>query len=96
METKNRQDVLNQIKNKKKEERIRQKAVAEQRERVYNDMVAYEKKHRRERKIAPKDSFISLQHINKIYPASILLLFYAASGEMLQFCAELGRSNFVV
>src|SRR5574344_1933126 len=38
-----------------------------QRTRTYNDMVAYEKKHKKERKVAPRDEFISLQHINKIY-----------------------------
>ena len=88
METKNGQDVLNQIKNKKKEERIRQKAVAEQRERVYNDMVAYEKKHRRERKIAPKDSFISLQHINKIYDNRVQAVF--------DFNLEIKQHEFIV
>ncbi|HBS10713.1 MAG TPA: hypothetical protein DEA28_03210, partial [Firmicutes bacterium] len=51
----------------KKEAKIKSKAILDQRIRTHNDMLQYEKKHKRERKIAPKDSFISLQHINKIY-----------------------------
>ena len=51
----------------RKEEKIRKKALLSQRTRVYNEMVAYQKKHSKEKKYPPTDCFISLQHINKIY-----------------------------
>lgn len=51
----------------KRQEKLKQKALENQREYTYKKMVTYEKIHKKERKIAPKDSFISLQHINKIY-----------------------------
>ncbi len=62
-----RKEELEKVKEEKKEAKIKSKAILDQRIRTHNDMLQYEKKHKRERKIAPKDSFISLQHINKIY-----------------------------
>ena len=50
-----------------KEEKIRKKALMSQRTRVYNEMVAYQKKHSKEKKYPPTDCFVSLQHVNKIY-----------------------------
>ena len=67
MDKMDRKVELEKIKEERRKEKIQQKTLAEQRERAHNEMVAYERKHKKERKIAPKDSFISLQHINKIY-----------------------------
>ena len=67
MEKMDRKAEIKKIKAETRTEKIQQKAVQEQKERIHRNMVAYEKRHKRERKIAPKDSFISLQHINKIY-----------------------------
>lgn len=39
-----------------------------QRARIHNEMIAYQKVHSREKKSAPKDVYISLKNINKIYP----------------------------
>ena len=58
-----------------KEEKIRKKALMSQRNRVYNDMIAYQKKHSKEKKYAPSDYFISLQHINKIYDNKVQAVF---------------------
>lgn len=49
-----RKEELNKIKEQKKDEKIKAKALEDQRIRVHNAMNAYEKKHKRERKIAPK------------------------------------------
>ncbi len=88
MDNSERRSELQRIKAEKREERIKQKALANQRERVYNDMVAYEKKHKRERKIAPKGSFISLQHINKIYDNRVQAVF--------DFNLEIKQHEFIV
>ena len=34
---------------------------------VYKEMISYEKKHKKEEKVAPADAYVSLEHINKIY-----------------------------
>lgn len=88
MDKRERTDTLETLKKKKKQERIRQKALQEQRERVYRATVAYEKKHKKERKIAPKDSFISLQHINKIYDNRVQAVF--------DFNLEIKQHEFIV
>ena len=59
----------------RKEEKIRKKALLSQRTRVYNEMVAYQKKHSKEKKYPPTDCFISLQHINKIYDNKVQAVF---------------------
>lgn len=51
-------------------------------------MVAYEKIHKKERKIAPKDSFISLQHINKIYDNKVQAVY--------DFNLEIKKHEFIV
>ena len=51
----------------KRAEKLQQKALENQRNHIYKEMVAKEKLHKKEKKIAPKDSYISLQHIIKIY-----------------------------
>jgi ABC-type sugar transport system ATPase subunit len=65
--TKTKKEIKKEIKEEHRNIKIREKALMSQRTRTYNDMVAYEKKHNKERKVAPRDEFISLQHINKIY-----------------------------
>ncbi len=50
-----------------KEKALQERALEKERDIIYKKMVAYEKEHRKEEKIAPKDVCISLQKINKIY-----------------------------
>ena len=83
-----RKEELNKIKEQKKDEKIKAKALEEQRIRVHNAMNAYEKKHKRERKIAPKGSFISLQHINKIYDNHVQAVY--------DFNLEINKHEFIV
>ena len=72
----------------KRNEKIKQKALEKQRIRIHDRVNAYEKKHKRERKIAPKDSFISLQHINKIYDNHVQAVF--------DFNLEIKKHEFIV
>lgn len=44
-----------------------EKLIRKERERIHKDMVRREESYRKEDKIAPEGSFVSLQHINKIY-----------------------------
>ena len=88
MEKMDRKAELEKIKEERRKERIQQKALAEQRERVHNAMIAYERKHKKERKIAPKDSFISLQHINKIYDNHVQAVY--------DFNLEIKQHEFIV
>lgn len=88
MEKMDRKVELEKIKEERRREKIQQKALAEQRERVHNDMIAYERKHKKERKIAPKDSFISLQHINKIYDNHVQAVY--------DFNLEIKQHEFIV
>ena len=52
------------FKKKTKEEKI----VLKERERVHKEMLKKADVLRKEDKIAPEGAFVSLQHINKIYP----------------------------
>ena len=88
MEKMDRKVELEKIKEERRKEKIQQKALAEQRERIHNDMIAYERKHKKERKIAPKDSFISLQHINKIYDNHVQAVY--------DFNLEIKQHEFIV
>ena len=88
MEKKDRKAELEKIREERRKEKIQQKALAEQRERFHNDMVAYERRHKKERKIAPKDSFISLQHINKIYDNHVQAVY--------DFNLEIRQHEFIV
>ena len=83
-----RKEELNKIKEQKKNEKIKAKTLEDQRIRVHNAMNAYEKKHKRERKIAPKGSFISLQHINKIYDNHVQAVY--------DFNLEIKKHEFIV
>ena len=52
-----------------------EKILSKKREVVYKEMVQAQKASLREEKIAPNDVFISLQHINKIYPNRVQAVF---------------------
>lgn len=88
MDKMDRKVELEKIKEERRKEKIQQKTLAEQRERAHNEMVAYERKHKKERKIAPKDSFISLQHINKIYDNHVQAVY--------DFSLEIKQHEFIV
>ena len=51
------------------------KILSKKREVVYKEMIQTQRASLREEKIAPTDSFISLQHINKIYPNRVQAVF---------------------
>ena len=76
-------------KTKKTQEEIeRERLLEKERELVYKKMTAYQKKHMLEEKVAPKDSFISLQHINKIYSNRVQAVF--------DFNLEIKEHEFIV
>ena len=52
-----------------------EKILSKKREVVYKEMIQAQKVSLREDKTAPTDSFISLQHINKIYPNRVQAVF---------------------
>lgn len=70
------------------EEKARKKALMRQRTRIYNEMVAYQKKHSKEKKYAPSDVFISLQNINKIYDNKVQAVF--------DFSLDIKKHEFIV
>ena len=72
----------------RKEEKVRKKALLSQRTRIYNEMVAYQRKHSKEKKYAPADSFISLQHINKIYDNKVQAVY--------DFNIDIKKHEFIV
>ena len=65
-----------------------EKILSKKREVVYRDMIAAQKASLKEEKIAPADSFISLQHINKIYPNRVQAVF--------DFNLEIKEREFIV
>lgn len=75
MLTKEEKQKIKEEKKRKKAEKKQLEKEKEQQERllekerdiIYKKMVAYEKQHRKEEKVAPKGVCISLQKINKIY-----------------------------
>jgi len=76
------------IKKENKEKELKEKENAKKRENIYKEMVKYEKAHKKEVKIAPKDSYISLQHINKIYSNRIQAVY--------DFNLEINKHDFIV
>ena len=52
-----------------------EKILSKKREVVYREMIQAQRASLKEEKIAPSDSFISLQHINKIYPNRVQAVF---------------------
>ena len=65
-----------------------EKILSKKREVVYKEMIQAQKVSLREDKIAPTDSFISLQHINKIYPNRVQAVF--------DFNLEIKEKEFIV
>lgn len=83
----------------KKEKKLKQREIERQqekeedllekeRERIYKETVKYQNEHKKEEKIAPADSFISLQHINKIYGNRVQAVF--------DFDLEINQHEFIV
>ena len=58
-----------------KKQELEEKILSKKREVVYKEMIKEQKASLREEKNAPKDVFISLQHINKIYPNRVQAVF---------------------
>ncbi len=75
-------------KEKRKAAAIEEKRKEKERELHYKNVVAYEKEHKKEEKIAPTDSFISLQHLNKIYSNHVQAVF--------DFNLEIKEKEFIV
>lgn len=71
-----------------KAKRIEEKMIALQREKVYQDTIAFQKEHKKLEKIAPPDSAISLQNVNKIYPNRVQAVF--------DFNLEIKEREFIV
>ena len=65
-----------------------EKILSKKREVVYKEMVKAQRASLKEEKIAPTDSFISLQHINKIYPNRVQAVF--------DFNLEIKEREFIV
>ncbi len=65
-----------------------EKILSKKREVVYKEMVQAQRLSLREEKVAPADSFISLQHINKIYPNRVQAVF--------DFNLEIKEREFIV
>lgn len=67
-------DTSKSIKQEKEEKRIlakqtklKEKQLEKRRNRIYNEMIDYQKRNMRKLKHAPQDAYISLRNINKIY-----------------------------
>ena len=76
---------------KKNAERVQEteeKILSKKREVVYKEMIKAQSESLKEEKIAPSDSFISLQHINKIYPNRVQAVF--------DFNLEIKDKEFIV
>lgn len=71
-----------------KEQKLIAKKIESERARVHREMVAKEKKNAALDKIAPTDSFISLQHINKIYDNHVQAVY--------DFNLEIKEHEFIV
>ena len=67
---------------------LENKIVSKEQDRVYKEMMEYEKVHKKEEKIAPNNSYISLQHINKIYSNRVQAVF--------DFNLEIKKNEFIV
>lgn len=83
--TKEEKEAL-KVEQKGKEEK--EKQIEDEREEVYKALTKYEKLHKKDAKIAPKDSYVSLQHINKIYSNRVQAVF--------DFSLEIKKHDFIV
>jgi len=77
-----------QRREKEKLLKLKEKQLERQRIRIYNEMVAREKINKKKIKHAPKDVYISLQHINKIYDNKVQAVF--------DFNLDIKQHEFVV
>lgn len=77
-----------ELKEEAKRKEAEEKVLEKKREEVYKEMMKYEKAHKKEAKVAPKDSYISLQHINKIYSNRVQAVF--------DFSLEIKKHDFIV
>ena len=71
-----------------KEQAAEERLIEKKRDLVYKDTIALQKRSEKEEKIAPADSFISLQHINKIYGNHVQAVF--------DFNLEIKKNEFIV
>lgn len=76
------------MKNTKKETKLINKQIKREKIRIHNQMVKRQKESLSLEKIAPSDSFISLQHINKIYDNHIQAVY--------DFNLEIKEKEFIV
>ena len=65
-----------------------ERILSKKREVVYREMIKAQKESLKQEKVAPSDSFISLQHINKIYPNRVQAVF--------DFNLEIKEREFIV
>ena len=70
------------------EAKLKEKQLEKQRTRIYNEMVSYQKKSQKKIKKAPKDAYISLKHINKIYDNKVQAVF--------DFNLDIAKHEFIV
>ena len=64
-----------QKRQEEKVKKLKEKQLYKQRCRIYDDMVKKQKINSRKIKNAPKDAYISLRHINKIYDNKVQAVF---------------------
>ena len=64
------------------------KVIEKEREHFHKEVLKEEKAHRNDEKIAPEDSYISLHHINKIYPNHVQAVF--------DFNLDIKKHEFIV
>ena len=83
-ETMTREEIKAAEREKEKQERVDRK----KREIIYKKMIAAQKENLRLEKEAPTDSYISLQHINKIYPNAVQAVF--------DFNLEIKEKEFII
>ena len=70
------------------EAKLKEKQLEKQRTRIYNEMVSYQKKSQKKIKKAPKDAYISLKRINKIYDNKVQAVF--------DFNLDIAKHEFIV
>ena len=78
-----------ELKRKQQKEEERQERIErKKRDLIYRKMTAEQRVSLKKEKIAPKDSYISLQHVNKIYPNAVQAVF--------DFNLEIKEKEFIV
>ena len=77
-----------QRKQQAREEAAQERLEEKKRDLVYKDTIALQKESQKQPKVAPEGSFISLQHINKIYGNHVQAVF--------DFNLEIKKNEFIV